>query len=100
MSLLIILDYNYEYLKFIYQKVKSKVHEYGLELNHKSSIYSLDRGFSFLGYTYKISNKIIIKVNNATYRRISKHLSNLIKYDKEMFKRSMISYKGFFSRCN
>lgn len=97
---LVILGSNLDFLKFVYEKIKSKVKEYGLTLNKKSGIYSLDRGFSFLGYTYKLSNKIVIRVNNATYRRVSKHLSSLVKYDVEMFKQSMISYKGFFSRCN
>lgn len=97
---LVILDSDYEYLKFIYDKVSSMMLEYGLVLNSKSGIHELSRGFSFLGYTYKLSNKIVIRVNNATFRRVSKHLSSLVKYDIEMFKQSMISYKGFFSRCN
>ena len=97
---LVILDSDYEYLKFVYDMVGRKMNEYGLTLNSKSGIHELSRGFSFLGYTYKLSNRIVIRVNNATYRRVSKHLSSLIKYDKEMFKRSLVSYKGFFSRCN
>lgn len=97
---LVILDSDYEYLKFIYDKVSRMMLEFGLVLNSKSGIHELSRGFSFLGYTYKLSNKIVIRVNNATYRRVSKHLSSLVKYDIEMFKQSMISYKGFFSRCN
>lgn len=97
---LVILDSDYEYLKFIYDKVSRMMLEYGLVLNSKSGIHELSRGFSFLGYTYKLSNKIVIRVNNATFRRVSKHLSSLVKYDVEMFKQSMISYKGFFSRCN
>ena len=97
---LIILGSDFEYLKFVYNMVSRKMNEYGLALNSKSGIYELSRGFSFLGYTYKLSNKIVIRVNNATYRRVGKHLSSLVKYNIEMFKRSMISYKGFFSRCN
>lgn len=97
---LVILDSDYEYLKFIYDRVSRMMLEYGLVLNSKSGIHELSRGFSFLGYTYKLSNKIVIRVNNATFRRVSKHLSSLVKYDIEMFKRSVISYKGFFSRCN
>ena len=97
---LVILGSDFEYLKFVYNMVSRKMNEYGLALNSKSGIHELSRGFSFLGYTYKLSNKIVIRVNNATYRRVGKHLSSLVKYDIEMFKRSMISYKGFFSRCN
>lgn len=97
---LVILDSDYEYLKFIYDRVSRMMLEYGLVLNSKSGIHELSRGVSFLGYTYKLSNKIVIRVNNATFRRVSKHLSSLVKYDIEMFKQSMISYKGFFSRCN
>lgn len=97
---LVILDSDYEYLRFIYDRVSRMMLEYGLVLNSKSGIHELSRGFSFLGYTYKLSNKIVIRVNNATFRRVSKHLSSLVKYDVEMFKQSMISYKGFFSRCN
>lgn len=97
---LVILGSDIEYLKFVYNMVRRKMNQYGLALNSKSGIHELSRGFSFLGYTYKLSNKIVIRVNNATYRRVSKHLSSLVKYDVEMFKQSMISYKGFFSRCN
>ena len=97
---LVILGSDFEYLNFVYNMVRRKMNQYGLALNSKSGIHELSRGFSFLGYTYKLSNKIVIRVNNATYRRVSKHLSSLVKYDVEMFKRSVISYNGFFSRCN
>ena len=47
--------------KFVYNMVSRKMNEYGLALNSKSGIYELSRGFSFLGYTYKLSNKIVYK---------------------------------------
>lgn len=95
---LVILDSDFEYLKFVYNMVSRKMNEYGLALNSKSGIHELSRGFSFLGYTYKLSNKIVIRVNNATYRRVKKHLHNLKRFDIEKYESSIISYKGFFSR--
>lgn len=93
---LVILDSDYEYLRFVYDKVDKKIKEYGLMLNSKSGIHALSRGFSFLGYTYKLTNKIVIRVNNATYRKIRKHLNNLYNNDRDKYYRSVISYKGFF----
>ena len=95
---LIILDSDLDFLKFVYEKIKCKVNDYELVLNKKSGIHSLDRGFSFLGYTYKRCNGLIIRINNFTYRRVRKHLHNLKRFDSEMYERSIISYKGFFSR--
>ena len=98
----ILMDENKEKLeKALDVIVKKLKDEYKLNVNpKKTNIVNIKDGFSFLGYTYKLSDKIVIRVNNATYRRVSKHLSSLVKYDVEMFKRSVISYKGFFSRCN
>ena len=93
---LIILDYDEKFLKYVFEMVSSKVLEYGLTLNKKSGIYRLSRGFSFLGYTYKTFDGLVVRINNGTYRKIRKHLNNLYNNDRDKYYRSVISYKGFF----
>jgi len=97
---LVFLDTDYKRLKKIFDMVKVKIENLDLELNDKSRILDFDRGFSFLGYTYKNCNGLIIRINNFTYRRVRRHLRNLKRFDSEMYERSLISYKGFFSRSN
>lgn len=95
---LVLLDTDYKRLKKIFDMIKVKIADLDLELNNKSKILDLDRGFSFLGYTYKISGGLIIRINNFTYRRVKKHLHNLKRFDSKKYESSIISYKGFFSR--
>lgn len=97
---LVFLDTDYKRLKKIFDMVKVKIENLDLELNDKSRILDFDRGFSFLGYTYKNCNGLIIRINNFTYRRVRRHLRNLKRFDGEMYERSLISYKGFFFRSN
>lgn len=95
---LVLLDTDYKRLKKIFDMIKVKIADLDLELNNKSKILDLDRGISFLGYTYKISGGLIIRINNFTYRRVKKHLHNLKRFDSKKYESSIISYKGFFSR--
>lgn len=98
---LIIMDNDKERLKQGYEKIKAKIEEVNLKTNKKSNIYKLNNGVSFLGYTFKSkNNKLIIRYNTQTSRRISKRLKNLKKYDYEKYLHSKASYKGFLMRCN
>ncbi len=98
---LIILDTDLDKLKKGYQLIKLKIEELKLFTNKKSNIYRLSNGVTFLGYTFKTkNNKLIIRYNKDTSRRISRRLKNLKKYDYEKYLRSRASYKGFLERCN
>ena len=98
---LIILDVDKEKLKYCYEQVKNKLLDFKLEVNNKSKIYKLSNGFSFLGYKFQLKqNKLLIRYNVKTSRRIMKRLKNLKKYDYNMYLKSKGSYKGFLERCN
>ena len=98
---LIILDVDKEKLKDSYEKIKSKLLEFKLETNKKSNIYKLSNGFSFLGYKFQLKyNKLLIRYNVNTSRRIARRLKNLKKYDYSMYLKSRGSYKGYLERCN
>ena len=94
---LIILDNDLNKLKRIFHVIKEKIGDLNLEINDKSRIVKLDRGFSFLGYTFIYKKHLIIKVNNRTYQRIKKHLNNLRNHSGfKSYTNSLVSYKGFF----
>ncbi len=91
---LLIIDNDYNRLLNGCKKIVERINNLDLEINEKTQIFDIKRGFSFLGYTYKIkNNKLIINVNNQTMRRIRKHLKR-VNYNRN----SLISYKGFFQR--
>lgn len=72
-----------------------------MEVNNKSNIYSLDNGFSFLGYTFNTrKGNLRISCNNKTYRRIRKQLKFLQKNNFDKYQKSLNSYKGYFMSCN
>lgn len=96
---LVILHNDKEYLTKIMDVIKAKISEYKLEINKKSQIYDLANGVEFLGYRYIINNnKLIIKYNQQTIKRISKRLKVLKKYDLAKYILSTGSYKGYFQR--
>ncbi len=92
---LVIIDSDKDRLLNYYYLIKEKIESLDLEINNKSRIMNIKRGFSFLGYTYKKYDKFIIKVNNITMKRIKRHLES-VNYNKS----SLISYKGFLMRAN
>jgi len=93
---LLIIDTDKEKLKNAFNLIEKKINELKLELNSKSNIYKMSNGISFLGYKFVIkNNKIIIKYNNQTIRRIDRKLRNLKKYDEELYKKSYGSYQGY-----
>lgn len=91
---LIIIDNNINKLKEIFNLLILEIKKINLDINNKSRIINLKRGLSFLGYTYiHTNNRIIVKINNDTKKRIKKHLK-YVNYDIK----SVNSYKGFLKR--
>ena len=83
-------------------KKEKEINKLNLEINSKFNLYMLSNGISFLGYVFKLNknNKLIIRYNNNTIRRINKRLNDLYRYDNEKYVRSLGSYKGYFDKCN
>lgn len=93
----LILSTDKEELKRCYHCIVKKVEELDLRVNKKSNIYRSSKGFSFLGYTYKvIHNKLHISCKKETYMRIQKKLSYLKEMDLTQYRRSIGSYYGYF----
>ena len=98
---LYILSDNKYHLNKIYCDIKNKLKEIDLDINTKSGIYRLKEGVSFLGYTYNIkNNRLLIRYDNNTIRRIDKKLKYLYDNDFNSYYTSILSYKGYFIRCN
>lgn len=61
----------------------------------------LSKAVSFLGYMFRLdNNKLVIRYNNSTIRRITKNLKNMIRFDKEKYLNSLGSYKGYLDKSN
>ena len=98
---LLILDNDLEKLKESFKLINKEIKNLDLEINSKSNIYKLSNGIVFLGYNFKLNkNKLIIRYNNKTIRRITKKLKNLKKYDYDKYKKSYGSYKGYLCKSN
>lgn len=98
---LYILSDNKYHLNKIYCDIKNKLKEIDLDINTKSGIYRLKEGVNFLGYTYNIkNNRLLIRYDNNTIRRIDKKLKYLYDNDFNSYYTSILSYKGYFIRCN
>lgn len=82
--------------------IEREINKLNLETNSKTNIYRLSNGISFLGYTFNINkrNKLIIRYNNKTIRRINRKLKNLYTYDYEKYLQSKVSYKGYLKMTN
>lgn len=80
---LLIIDNDKEKLKESFKLIESEINKLNLEINKKSNIYKLSDGISFLGYKFKIdnNNKLVIRYNNGTIRRITKKLKYLKQND-------------------
>lgn len=93
----LILDTDKEKLKRYFQYIKEKIEKLDLRVNKKSNIYRSSKGFSFLGYTYKvIHNKLYISCKKDTYIRIKKKLVYLKSNDIVQYRKSLGSYYGYF----
>lgn len=98
---MVILDCDKERLKIIYKEITKKLGSIKLEVNKKSNIYRLSNGVSFLGYTYILNdNRLIIKYNSNTIKKVKRRLNKLIKLDKVRYVKSFNSYKGYLYRSN
>ena len=98
---LIIMDTDKERLKEAYKIINEKIEEIKLKTNQKSNLHKLSNGVTFLGYTFKSkNNKLIIRYNTQTSRRIARRLKNLKRFDYEKYLRSKASYKGYLMKCN
>ena len=87
---LLIIDTNKEKLKKFYKLIEKEINKIDLTLNNKSNIYKLSNGIVFLGYKFKLNkNKLEIRYNNKTIRRIEKKLKNLKIYNIEKYKKSI-----------
>lgn len=99
---LLIIDHDLEKLKSSFDLIVKEIRKLNLDINSKSNIYKLSNGISFLGYMFKLNkkNKLIVRYNNKTIRRINKRLRNLYKYDYEKYVKSYGSYKGYLYLSN
>ena len=99
---LLIIDTDLDKLKNSFDLIVDEIRKLKLDINSKSNIYKLSNGISFLGYMFKLNknNKLIVRYNNKTIRRINKRLKNLYKYDYEKYVNSYGSYKGYLYLSN
>lgn len=99
---LLIIDTDLDKLKNSFDLIVDEIRKLKLDINSKSNIYKLSNGISFLGYMFKLNknNKLIVRYNNKTIRRINKRLKNLYKYDYEKYVKSYGSYKGYLYLSN
>ena len=98
---LLIIDTDKDKLIKSFKLIETEINKLNLETNKKSNIYKLSDGISFLGYKFILkNNKLIIRYNNATIRRITKKLKYLKKNDLEQYKRSFGSYQGYLCKSN
>ena len=99
---ILIIDTDRDKLLKSFNLIEKEINKLNLEINSKSNLYMLSNGISFLGYVFKLNknNKLIIRYNNNTIRRINKRLNDLYRYDNEKYVRSLGSYKGYFDKCN
>ncbi len=89
------------YLECCFSRIKNELNMIELNINNKSGIYRLKDGVGFLGYTYTLtSNKLLVRYDNNTIRRIDKKLKYLFDNDFNSYYSSISSYKGYFIRCN
>ncbi len=97
----LIFDSNKDNLKIIKEKISKKLKEYKLELNHKTNIYDIDKGFNFLGYYFFLKKKkLIIKINSKSKRRIKKKIKKLYNKKWEDISRVKASYRGHLNFAN
>ena len=89
----LILDTDKENLKKCYQSITKKIEELNLKVNKKSNIYRSSKGFSFVGYTYRvIHDKLYISCKKETYMKIQKKLAYLKANDITKYRKSMGGY--------
>ena len=94
---LLILYIDKDKLKEIYKIISKKLEKKNLKVNKKSNLYKSSKGFSFLGYFYKvINNKLYISCKKDTAIRIKKKLFYLKNNDKLRYIKVFASCNGYF----
>lgn len=83
-----------------FKLIENKLREIDLSINNKSGVFCLRNGVNFLGYTYFVRDKVIVRYNNSNIRKIDRKLKRLYDSDFDYYYRSVASYKGYFIRCN
>lgn len=95
----LIIDTNKNRLKDIWKEIELYLNKLRLNINKKSNIYRLSKGFNFLGYKYRyINNRLVIGYDRKTYKKIDKKLNYLKANDMIMYNKSNASYYGYFKR--
>lgn len=98
---LVLFSYDKDKLKNDYYLIEKKINEYKLNLNKKSRIYDSSDGFNFIGYRFVFkNNKMIIKYNKKTFKRVVSNLKYKKHYDYKGYILSRSSYKGYFIKTN
>ena len=98
---LILLSIDKKRLIRDFDVIKNKIESEKLNINNKSRIYKLSDGFSFLGYKFLLNNdKLLIRYNNSTIKRIRRSLRGKKKSDYSLYYKSIRSYKGYLIRSN
>ena len=93
----ILIYHNKQYLKYCLNKIEIKLKEYHLNLNkNKTQIINVKNGFIFLGYNFKLKNKLIIKKSNNTISKIRKN----IKLKTKLYEKKKIKFKHYFLSLN
>ena len=97
---LVIIDNDKEKLIKSLNVITKMLKNEKLEVNKKTKIYKLKNGFSFIGYNFKINNKVLIRYNTKTIRRIDKKLKKMKEVNYEDYYKSLMSYQGYFKKIN
>lgn len=96
----IIFSNDKEYLKRVKSILVAKIEELKLRLNDKTEIYTSKGGFDFVGYRFSCKNgRLLMRLKNATKRRMKRKFLVLEKYDQEKLVRVKASYNGMLKYC-
>lgn len=97
----LILDCDKDRLLEVYRVIESELKKLKLTPNSKSNLYRSTKGFSFLGYTYKVcNNKLQISCCKKTSKRIVKKLNYLKNNEPIKYGKTLSSYYGYFINKN
>ena len=97
----LILDCDKDRLLKVYRVIESELKKLKLTPNSKSNLYRSTKGFSFLGYTYKVcNNKLQISCYKKTSKRIVKKLNYLKNNEPIKYGKTLSSYYGYFINKN
>lgn len=83
---ILILHHEYAELSRILEEIKTKLHEIGFEVHkEKTQITPLSKGFTFLGFNYRItsSGKILMTLNSANVKHERKKLRRLVNLARQ-----------------